>query len=786
MMQHFYRTILSVALLLFATMPLQAQATFMISSTAVSGARIGVAELAGEVFLTVISGASVAQPMQVRYDARITNNSAAEIMVLGTGGFSGIAATPAVNAAAGIISFNIPAGGVPGNSIRIQGVRLDLSTKVQGPLAATITSPEPGGNAILGGQAKVNVISQILAPFSLSLENNGTLTYSGGSPVTPAATFLIREEYVSAFTSDTGLFGQTVPARLRFRPFLPIPEGVRITFASKAFDSATGAFFVTSSGSDETVPRSDGTADVVYLFSGTPMSRQMAESFEVSIELTSVPKFGAGFVNFQVAMEPLGIAVPNAQFPSTDIPRYLEQLLPDEAAISTGFSELQFPFRKAADGIYTGLAVTNPFEKKARVTLRAFGLGGELIEGAGITNPVTIDIPRKGQFAKLAQEIFGPGVLAASHGTIRLEGNRPELAGFYLHGNEKGPGLDGSTAELDATTGWIWPVVFRQDPSASTTLEIHNPGTVSATATLTLLDASGSQIRKGTLPIPAKGSIFQDLRILFPGIDLASFSGGYIAGESDFPLVARQTFGNILESNTLQGQKAFYGLRLHAAHFASGGAYSTELSIVNMHSSLPAILTLTALNDSGVPFPISGNPASLEIRPKGQWIGTAASLFPLLGSALATGSIRIDIQPTSAGYFILSPHIAGALRFSTIHGSSSTLPLFIPPLLDFVFSHIAEAAGYFTGVAVLNPNSVPVEIRMEAFGPDGATLGTYSTALQPGQRFARLLPELIPSTLGRLGGYVRIRADLPVVSFSVFGSDDGRSLGAIPPQNIRR
>jgi hypothetical protein len=43
---------------------------------------------------------------------------------------------------------------------------------------------------------------------------------------------------------------------------------------------------------------------------------------------------------------------------------------------------------------------------------------------------------------------------------------------------------------------------------------------------------------------------------------------------------------------------------------------------------------------------------------------------------------------------------------------------------------------------------------------------------------------MIPATLGQIGGYVHIQSDQPVLSFSLFGTNDGKVLSAIPPQSI--
>jgi hypothetical protein len=57
--------------------------------------------------------------------------------------------------------------------------------------------------------------------------------------------------------------------------------------------------------------------------------------------------------------------------------------------------------------------------------------------------------------------------------------------------------------------------------------------------------------------------------------------------------------------------------------------------------------------------------------------------------------------------------------------------------------------------------------------------------LLPGEKIAKILHELVPAAAGQSGGYIRIVSDQPVLSFSLFSGNNGLSMSAIPPQNIR-
>jgi hypothetical protein len=447
-------------------------------------------------------------------------------------------------------------------------------------------------------------------------------------------------------------------------------------------------------------------------------------------------------------------------------------------------SELSMPFRKESDGTYTGIALTNPMNLRVKATLMAYDDHGIMLSGSNITNPVTIILPRKGQYARLASEVFGEGFNAYVAGTIRVAGSTPELPGFYLIGDVSGPRLDGGTANIEAVKSWYIPLIFRQGESPFNLLELFNPGDSEATVTLLLRDSQGNQAAAVTRKIAPNSSLVQDVRDVFD-IDFGSFSGGYIKGETDEGIVARITFGNALESNTLAAQVQASLQSYHVPHFAAGGQYSTELTIVNTHRSRKAEIALTLLDDGGKPISIGGNPANIDILPGAQFSATLAELFPELGPDLVTGSIRADIKGSSFGSFIAVPSLAGIVRFCSIDGSASAaVPLFLKSSKDFVYSHVAEGQGWFTGIAVLNPNRVQNGLTLDVYDREGALIGSFASLLQPGERFSKLIHELVPDAAGQTGGYIRITSEDPLVSFALFGTDDLRSLSAIPPESL--
>jgi hypothetical protein len=773
-----------ICLLILGITPGFAQAVFSVSSSAVPAADIGCTEATGSITLTVVSGTTVAAPVQITYPAQITDNYDTDILVVGSGILAGISPVPQIDRNTNSIKINVPAGGVAGNIILVSKVRLAIFGSSFTHVTASISSPVSPGNTFVAGQTNPIVISSITQPFSINQSEKPPLEYANGLAVNATSFFTISEGYPGAFTDTVGVAGQTVPTRIRITPFPPLPSGIHVTFEAVAGSFEIGATLTTLSGNAETIPRADGSSDVVYQFTGTEFSSITPETFHFTVGMT-VETTASGIIRFQAELIPTGLATPNAEYPSRDIPRYIERLVPDEADLMTGSTDLVFPFRKQSDLMYTGIALTNPQNYRVRATFTAYDTHGIPIEGDNITNPVTIILPRKGQYPKVDSEIFGPDYNASSPGIIRVIGQTNQLDGFYLTGDISGPKFDGCIADAVGISNWYLPTVFHQGAAPFNLLEIFNPGDSTANLTMRLRDENGIQVATASKTMQAGTSIFQDVDEAF-GVVLSSFSGGYVTGQSDQPLVVRNTFGNELESNALVAQPAQTLNTFYTPQFATGGQYSTELTIVNTDLTYSADVTMTLLDGSGTPLAIAGNPLSITIGPEEQQVSTLADLFPALGSSLITGSIKFVVRNSFRGPFLTTPAIAGSIRFSNSDGTASAaLPLSVAPAKGFVYSHVAQSAGYFTGVAAINPNSTSASVTLEVYGKDGTLVGSYPFTLAPSARISRLVYEMVPDSVGQGGGYIKVTSNVPLTSFALFGTNDLRSLSTIPPQALQ-
>ena len=430
---------------------------------------------------------------------------------------------------------------------------------------------------------------------------------------------------------------------------------------------------------------------------------------------------------------------------------------------------------------YMGIAFTNTTDFEVSIELKAFDSHGDLITGSDILNPATLRLPPRGQTWASVGDVFGAGILSADLGRISYRSNRAALATLFLIGDEKNMLLDGGTAGQAPLKTFVFPSISREGEEPFTTIHLFNPSAESnLEVELTLYDLAGTVLGSRRVALLPQGAIVQDVTALF-GMDPAMFSGGYVRGTAEGDgVVALETFGTEQSLNLLAAQPLSLSERSYwIPHFAVGGGFDTELTLINTDSSRSATLRIMALDDQGN---ARLNPVQVSLGPLEQGIFNLSTLFRISSDQQIVGSLRVDLEEVVDSS--LEPaSVNGSLRLKSSDGRlSASLPLLLPRDADAFYAHIAQDLGFFTGVAVLNPHGNPVEVTVEAFDQVGDHLGENTFTLPGGGRRAKLLLELIPATAGQVGGYFRVRGAREILSFALFGDLASESISIIPSQ----
>ena len=228
-------------------------------------------------------------------------------------------------------------------------------------------------------------------------------------------------------------------------------------------------------------------------------------------------------------------------------------------------------------------------------------------------------------------------------------------------------------------------------------------------------------------------------------------------------------------ARTMQ-RDARYSRNAALATGSLGVQYRTRLAVVNVGTAATP-LTLTVNGDDGR---VLAGPVSAGSLPAGGQLAIDAESFFGLKDA-TQGSVKIA---GAAGAKLL-----GSLTFGDGNpqtgalGFGATLPLAAAGSSSFLFSQVAQAAGYYTGIALLAPEGA--DVLVEVFREDGSLAGQAQMALAPGTRRVAVLETLVPETSGQQRGYVRLESSKPVIGFELFGDTRGRFLSAVSPQPLR-
>ncbi|MBI4454688.1 MAG: M36 family metallopeptidase [Acidobacteria bacterium] len=430
---------------------------------------------------------------------------------------------------------------------------------------------------------------------------------------------------------------------------------------------------------------------------------------------------------------------------------------------------------------FTGVALANTGVNDAIIGLVLFDDEGQIVDA---DNPRLITLSAGKQISLLDSEMFGYQSL--SSGWLQVRSNSPDVKGYFLYG---GPGfLLGADATAATSTESVFLLASASAtsstfPSSTLDTEIHlvNPNASSARIEITVYGPRGQAVISQSVSIRPFGHFHKFLSEWVK----AALPFGYIRVRSDRPISGFE----------VHGDQRITGLRLRAIsetsdllyvpHFveapiAGNVRLFTILDLVNPTRQQIRI-TITPLAESGTPFE-DLKPQSMTLEP-GQMLETSLrDLFDMSDlSKSHVGSLRISGSASG---------LLGAIRYGhTDNQYIAAVAIEALPKDRMVFPQVAHAdvggTSYLAGIALHNPNHQTAFYTLKLFASDGRPLGQGNTQsslafLQPGQKVAKLLSELIPDLKPTLGGYLVIESNLPLLGFQLIAQPG--SLTALAPQ----
>ena len=432
------------------------------------------------------------------------------------------------------------------------------------------------------------------------------------------------------------------------------------------------------------------------------------------------------------------------------------------------------PFVRSFDSQrFTGLALINLENQSATLNITARDSRGQIIDGDLLSNPVVRRLRSREQIPLLDVELFGEGIFSQSAPAWGLiESTVNNLNGFFLLFKSDLSTLDGTDLARSPISSFVLPTLERD---GSSRLHVANPNPELATLTFDLVDASGRVIDAATRQVEGNGALIFDIEDeVFPGHqDMPAHYLSIVADRGVFPFALLGREGVHLKA--LYGQETSKGsTSLYSPQFVAGGPWHTSLSVVNL-DTFSSVLTLRLIDEHGRVLATR----ILTISPHGKTQLDDVGFF--------------DLEPSNAeplqGYVeIISDgaRLTGAVVFGAPPGGQffAALPLIARTARSFLFSHVASDSTYFTGLALLNPNNRDATVYLDLFEPNGHLLFSSSMRILARSRESKVLRQIFPSLAeqGRSSGYLKVRSDLPLAGFSLFGTLDLRALSAIPAQ----
>jgi hypothetical protein len=435
---------------------------------------------------------------------------------------------------------------------------------------------------------------------------------------------------------------------------------------------------------------------------------------------------------------------------------------------------MYLPALEALDGTELGLAFVNTGSTEAQVTVTARTYQGALIADTPIVNPSTLKVPVSGQLEIRLADLFGPGI-SNQHGWLEVTPSTSAVKAFSFFFDSALSFVEGAGLTSTTSTQLVFP---KMSMTSGTTLLLINTSLQPVEATMSLYDNAGNLARVASLSLPGLSgfsrsiSEFSQVDAEFEGYALVQTTGSEAFAPST--LVGFETYRNRSDIAVMRGIPASARIKNgYWSHFASQGGYSTRLTLINT-TDTAQMLQITA----GIPETVT---AARTLLPHERHEETVAAIFGFSGSFLITGDIRFETQTDTPG-------VVGVLDYGTTDGASlSAAEPQLEPQSDFYFTHLAEGAGYYTGLAFLNPNPDESTVLLDLFDKSGMVKASTTVELSAGQRRAGLVneffQEFFQDSVNQIGGYIRVSSTQPIFGQELLGGSDATAfLAAVPPQ----
>lgn len=431
---------------------------------------------------------------------------------------------------------------------------------------------------------------------------------------------------------------------------------------------------------------------------------------------------------------------------------------PRDAAVSVTSS---LPLQE--DRAYQGMALANSTENVMAVRLEARTLEGRIRAAESLINPVFISLAPRAQRVFVVEEWFGPGA-SDFNGTFQAAWSDARATSLSFRGNLAPSELDQiGPADSPATTLWL-PFASEQDPTATRMIRIFG-GAESADVRILFRDKEGKRITTAQHTVPARGAI---------DIIPASSTGDPAAASVEFQasalVSARLETSGARDTWSIEARSTPQSTRYVLPHTEWNGIFSTRVLAINPSSERRRLSAELRKSDASL---VTASPAAFFVEPYSTFSLTVEDAFGIAaGTSGGAGWMSLDAPD--------GPLIVTALTVDPGTGAAAASSVDAAVQGLWSMPYYVESTGYWTGLAIANPANLATQLTITAYDRSGMQLATTTVTLEAQRSRTQLVYQWIPGLPMGTTGQIVITSNGLMELLAYFGTDDGRSLAAIP------
>jgi hypothetical protein len=362
----------------------------------------------------------------------------------------------------------------------------------------------------------------------------------------------------------------------------------------------------------------------------------------------------------------------------------------------------------------------------------------------------------------LFQEWMGAGAMGIQ-GSFRFGWSDGRASSLAFRGNVAPPELS-EIGPLGAPAKTLWlPLAPEQDRQAVRRLRVFASGSAAA-VTAVFRDSSGKALDTRRVDVSSHGSA--DMSV--PG---AEIPGEAAAAEisASAPVSARLEVSGAADPWSIEARAIPASPAAVQPHVEWNGRFKTRLLLVNPAAEQRSLILRLRAASGALVAP----DAVLSVDSLSSVSQRVESLFGIAETAQA-GAGWIEMEAQGA------PVLATALAADPDSGATAASALLPPGSGAWSMPFFVESAGYWTGLAILNPGDAPASLELAAYDVSGVLLERVPIVIPARQGKTQLVAQWFPSLAAEATGQIVLSADRPVSLLAYFGTDDQASLAAIP------